>query len=66
MYAAALAISLGLACVVQSLALFSVFGIYLVLITLLIPAEEEGLGQAYGESYFAYQRKVKSLVPFLF
>jgi protein-S-isoprenylcysteine O-methyltransferase Ste14 len=66
MYAAALAISLGLACVVQSLALFSVFGIYSVLITLLIPAEEEGLRQAYGESYFAYQRRVKSLVPFLF
>jgi len=66
MYAAALAISLGLACAVQSFALFSVFGIYLVLITLLIPAEEEGLRRAYGEQYIVYQRRVKSLVPFLF
>jgi protein-S-isoprenylcysteine O-methyltransferase Ste14 len=66
MYAAALFISLGLACVVQSLAFFSVFCIYFVLITLLIPAEEEGLRRAYGEQYILYQRRVKSLVPFLF
>jgi protein-S-isoprenylcysteine O-methyltransferase len=66
MYAAALAISLGLACAVQSLAFFSVFGIYFVLITLLIPAEEEGLRRAYGEPYIVYQRRVKSLVPLLF
>ncbi len=66
MYAAALFISLGLACVVQSLAFFSVFCIYFVLITLLIPAEEEGLRRAYGEQYNFYQRRVKSLVPFLF
>jgi protein-S-isoprenylcysteine O-methyltransferase Ste14 len=66
MYAAALFISLGLACVVQSLAFFSVFGIYLVLIILLIPAEEEGLRRAYGEQYILYQRRVKNLVPLLF
>jgi protein-S-isoprenylcysteine O-methyltransferase Ste14 len=66
MYASALAISLGLACMVQSLAFFSVFGIYLVLIALLIPAEEEGLRRAYGEQYLFYQRRVKSLVPLLF
>jgi protein-S-isoprenylcysteine O-methyltransferase Ste14 len=66
MYAAALVISLGLACVVQSSAFFSVFCIYLVLITLLIPAEEEGLRRAYGEQYLIYQRRVKSLVPLLF
>ncbi len=66
MYAAALAISLGLACVVQSLAFFSVFGIYLVLIILLIPAEEEGLRRAYGERYIAYQQRVKKLVPLFF
>jgi protein-S-isoprenylcysteine O-methyltransferase Ste14 len=63
MYAAALVISLGLACVVQSLALFSVFCIYLVLILLLIPAEEEGLRRAYGEQYVAYQQRVKRLFP---
>jgi protein-S-isoprenylcysteine O-methyltransferase Ste14 len=66
MYAAALVISLGLACVVQSLAFFSVFCIYLLLITLLIPAEEEGLRRAYGEPYTVYQRSVKSFVPLLF
>ena len=66
MYAAALAISLGLACVLQSLAFFSVFCIYFVLITLLIPAEEEGLRRAYGEQYIFYRRRVKSLIPFLF
>jgi len=66
MYVAALGISLGLACLVQSLAFFSVFCIYLVLIILLIPAEEEGLRRAYGQQYLAYQQKVKRLVPLLF
>jgi protein-S-isoprenylcysteine O-methyltransferase Ste14 len=66
MYSAALGISLGLACLIQSLALFSVFSIYLVLIVFLIPAEEEGLRQAYGEPYVAYQQRVKRLVPLLF
>jgi len=66
MYAAALAISLGLACVVQSLAFFSVFCIYLVLISLLVPAEEEGLRRAYGEQYADYQQRVKRLVPLFF
>jgi len=66
MYAAALVISLGLACMVQSLAFFSVFGIYLVLITLLIPGEEEGLRRAYGAKYIAYQQRVKKLVPLFY
>ena len=66
MYTAALVISLGLACVVQSLAFFLVFCIYLVLILLLIPAEEEGLQRAYGEQYIAYQQRVKRLVPLFF
>jgi len=66
MYSAALGISLGLACLIQSLALFSVFSIYLLLIVFLIPAEEEGLRRAYGEPYVAYQQRVKRLVPLLF
>jgi protein-S-isoprenylcysteine O-methyltransferase Ste14 len=66
MYAAALVISLGLACLIQSLALFSLFCIYFVLIILLIPAEEEGLRRAYGEQYIAYQQRVKRLVPLFF
>jgi len=66
MYTAALSISLGLACLIQSLAFLSVFCIYLVLILLLIPAEEEGLRRAYGQEYLAYQKKVKRLVPLFF
>ncbi len=66
MYAAVLGISLGLACLVQSLAFFGVFCIYLVLITRLIPAEEESLRRAYGERYLAYRQKVRKLVPLLY
>ena len=63
MYTAALGISLGLVCLIQSWALFCVFCIYLVLILLLIPAEEEGLRQACGDQYVAYQRKTRKLIP---
>jgi protein-S-isoprenylcysteine O-methyltransferase Ste14 len=63
MYAAALCIALGIACVTQSLAGLAVFAIYAVLIGLLIPAEEAALKRAYGEQYVAYQRRVGSLVP---
>ena len=66
MYTAALCISLGLACLVQSLAYFVVFCIYLMLISSLIPVEEEGLRQAYGEPYITYRHKVKKLVPFVY
>jgi protein-S-isoprenylcysteine O-methyltransferase Ste14 len=41
------------------------FCIYLVLILLLIPVEEKGLRQAYGEEYSVYQQKVGKLIPFL-
>jgi protein-S-isoprenylcysteine O-methyltransferase Ste14 len=60
MYAAALSISLGLACLTQSLSFFCVFCIYLVLIFLLIPLEENELRKAYGEQYRAYQQKTRS------
>ncbi len=66
MYAAALYISLGLACLTQSLACFAVFCIYLVLILLLIPVEEKGLQAAYGQQYVDYQQKTGKLVPFVF
>jgi protein-S-isoprenylcysteine O-methyltransferase Ste14 len=66
MYAAALSIALGLACLVQSLAFLAVFCIYLALIARLIPAEEEKLQRAYGERYRAYRRKVRALVPYLY
>ncbi|MBZ5669070.1 MAG: isoprenylcysteine carboxylmethyltransferase family protein [Acidobacteriia bacterium] len=66
MYTAALSISLGLACLIQSWAFFCVFCIYLVLIFLLIPVEEDGLRKAYGEQYVAYQQKAKRFVPFVY
>jgi protein-S-isoprenylcysteine O-methyltransferase Ste14 len=66
MYAAALYISLGLALLTQFLACFAVFCIYLVLILLLIPVEEQGLQQAYGSQYIAYRQRIRKLVPFVF
>ncbi len=65
MYTAALSISLGLACLIQSWAFLVVFCVYLGLIALLIPFEEEGLRRAYGGQYAAYQRKTKRLIPFV-
>jgi protein-S-isoprenylcysteine O-methyltransferase Ste14 len=66
MYTAALSIALGLALVTQSAACLAVFCTYLVLIFLLIPAEEEGLRRAYGERYFGYQRETGRLIPLVF
>ena len=66
MYAAALTISLGLACLIPSWAFWGVFGIYLVLIIPLIAKEEEGLQKAYGAQYGAYQQKTRKLVPFVY
>ena len=65
MYLAALCISLGLACVIQSLAYLAVFKIYLILILALIPLEEKRLRAAYGEAYNAYARKAGALIPFI-
>ena len=65
MYAAALAISLGLACLVQSLAYFAVFCVYVAMMIWLIPFEEARLRKAYGERYVAYQQIVHCLIPFL-
>ena len=66
MYAAALAISLGLACLTRSPLFLAVFFIYLALILFLIALEEKGLREAYGGSYAAYRQNVKRLVPFLY
>ena len=65
MYTSALSIALGLACLTESLAYLAAFVIYLTLILVLIPIEEEGLERAYHGQYAAYQRKVRKLVPFL-
>lgn len=66
MYAAALSISLGLACLIQSWAFFCVFGIYVGLIFALIPTEENALQSVYGEQYGSYQHKTSRLVPFVY
>lgn len=66
MYTSALSISLGLACLIQSWACFGVFCIYLLLILVLIPVEEDGLQKAYGEKYVAYKRKARKLIPFVY
>ena len=66
MYLAAWCISLGLACLTQSWAAFGVFCIYVVLILVLVPAEEVGLRRAYGEQYAALQKETRRLVPFVY
>jgi protein-S-isoprenylcysteine O-methyltransferase Ste14 len=66
MYTAALSISLGLACLIQSWVFFCVFCIYLVLILLLVPMEEGGLRKAYDEQYVTYQQKARKLIPFVY
>jgi len=63
MYTAALCIALGLSLLIQSIACFGVFCIYLFLIILLIPKEEKSLIGAYGESYRLYQKTTKKLIP---
>jgi len=50
-------IALGLACLIQSWAFLGLFCLYLVLIIPLISMEEDGLRNAYGEQYGAYQKK---------
>jgi protein-S-isoprenylcysteine O-methyltransferase Ste14 len=64
MYTGALSISLGLACLIQSWGFFCVFCVYLALILMLIPMEEEKLRQAYGQQYAAYQHQAGKILPF--
>jgi protein-S-isoprenylcysteine O-methyltransferase Ste14 len=49
MYTGALSIALGISCLLQSAVYLAIFIVYLVLIILLIPGEEDGLRRVYGE-----------------
>ncbi len=66
MYAAAVGISLGLACLTLHPAYLVVFVVYVALVLLLIPVEERGLEQACGARYAAYEKGVKRLIPALY
>ena len=66
MYTSVLCLSLGLAFLTRSLALFTLFWIYLGLILSLVVLEEDGLRRAYGEQFAAYQSRVKRLIPLIF
>jgi protein-S-isoprenylcysteine O-methyltransferase Ste14 len=66
MYTAALSLSAGLCCLTQSGAAVCVFCGYLAVIFVLIPLEEAGLQQAYGEPYAAYQQRVPRLLPWVY
>jgi protein-S-isoprenylcysteine O-methyltransferase Ste14 len=66
MYTAALCIAFGLACLLDSLGCLCAFIIYLLLILLLLPIEEESLSRVYGEQFAGYKRRVRRLVPLFF
>ena len=66
MYLAAWCISLGLSFLVQSWAAFGVFCVYVVLVLVLVPTEEEGLRNIYGEQYASFQQATRRLVPFVY
>lgn len=66
MYTAALSIALALAFLIQSWAFICVFCVYLVLITPLIPMEENALRIAYDGQYGVYQQKTRKLIPFVY
>ena len=66
MYTSVLGQSLGLAFLTQSLAIFTLFWVYVKLIPSLIAFEEEGLRRAYGKEFAAYQSRVRKLIPLFY
>ncbi len=66
MYTAVLLMSLGLALLIQSLLILSLFVVLAIFIMLLIPAEEAQLQEAYGAKFSEYRQKVKALIPFIY
>jgi protein-S-isoprenylcysteine O-methyltransferase Ste14 len=66
MYTSVLCLSMGLAFLTQSLAIFALFCVYAGIIPSLVAFEEEGLRRAYGEQFAAYQSRVKKLIPLFY
>ena len=64
--AGVLSLTLGLALVIQSLFVFALFVIYLILVLRVISIEETHLSKTYGEEYRSYSQKVRRLVPFIY
>jgi len=65
-YLSALCMLLGISCLMQSLVYFVICIVSLVLNILVIPGEEKGLRQVYGEQYVAYMQHTKKLIPFVY
>ncbi len=66
MYTSVLCLSLGLAFVTQSLAIFALFWVHVWLILHLVTFEEEGLRRVYGDLFVVYQSRVKRLIPLFY
>ncbi len=66
MYTGALCVSLGLACVTQLPAYLAVFCVYVLVVLLLVPAEERALERAYAGRYVSYRKTAKRLIPLLY
>lgn len=66
MYTSVLCLSLGLAFLTQSLAIFALFWVYVGLVLGLLPVEEKGLRRAYGEQFAVYESRVKKLIPLVY
>jgi protein-S-isoprenylcysteine O-methyltransferase Ste14 len=64
--AGVLAVTLGLALLVQSPLVFSLFIIYLILVLRVLSLEETQLSAAFGEEYQSYCQKVRRLVPYIY
>ncbi len=66
MYTAALCIALGLSLLIQSWGFFCIFCVYLLLIFILIPMEENALRKKYGEQYRLYKLKTRKLITLIY
>ncbi len=66
MYTSVLCLSLGLAFLTQSPAIFAFFCVYAGIIPSLVAFEEKGLCRAYGEQFAAYQSRVRKLIPLFY